>query len=408
MRDMNYKENADKIYQEIWSLHQWLKLHDYNYYSVNSLPDLKWMDSLCVRWKSLGVLYRQFFRLSPINLRPLFLPITPSRNPKATILLARAYLNLWKLTGVEEFKDAFETLIERTITLRSDETRNIAIRQNKKIIVWLYQAGEKQVSPLLTAWTGELFMDAWKLFGTEEYSNIAGEIAAYFIKEHPRAEDNNTIYFFYDSNHSFRVYNASAVISSFVIRYGSIFDHPEMLRIGKKGLSYIQKVQNRDGSWFYGEERICRYVDNFHTGFVLKAIWDAISYLNVSDYVDCFNKGITFYKKSLFIDHKNGELQPLRYLRSHPPYNSSLIQKVDLRDVTSAMILFSGMAIKSSEYSKLVTSVFRWVQKNMKSKSTYHNEITWFWKNRIPYIEFQAWMLLALTYHYKQQLFEVQ
>jgi hypothetical protein len=35
-----------------------------------------------------------------------------------------------------------------------------------------------------------------------------------------------------------------------------------------------------------------------------------------------------------------------------------------------------------------------------KNGSTYASEITWAWKNRIPYIEFQAWMLLALAeYH---------
>ncbi len=93
-------------------------------------------------------------------------------------------------------------------------------------------------------------------------------------------------------------------------------------------------------------------------------------------------------------------MRPTHFVRRFWPTNSSLIQRVDLRDAALAVILFTRLSQKDGAWLERAASVLNWTNQHMKNGSTYASEITWAWKNRIPYIEFQAWMLLALAeYH---------
>jgi len=398
---MRYATARNEVYRDILDLHHWLKEHDFNYYSINSLPEVEWADFLSSKIKAFGLLYRQFFRLSPINFRILLPPKDLPINPKTTILLAKAYLLLMRSMYSEEFQDAFEILLKRLMHLRSRKAKHFAVKQNKKLYVWLYQADEEQVAPLLTAWAGELFLNAWEALNESAYLDMARSVALYFLEEHPRVRVGKGVYFFYEPSHSFRVYNASAVISSFLVRCGTALKENEMVELGEKGLQYIKSVQNEDGSWFYGEGRMCRYIDNFHLAFVLKSICDAVEYMSTENLEECFMKGMDFYKRVMFLEEKGGSLRPLRYYKAYPPRNSSLFQKADLRDAALAMMLFSQLTDKSLEYGNLASAAFKWARRELKCGPTYCSEITLLWRNRIPYIEFQAWMLLALAYYYE-------
>jgi hypothetical protein len=66
---------------------------------------------------------------------------------------------------------------------------------------------------------------------------------------------------------------------------------------------YVLSQQNDDGSWFYGELPKNRFVDHYHTCFVLKNLARANKVLQRSDVDDALARGAAFYWRSLFCEN---------------------------------------------------------------------------------------------------------
>jgi hypothetical protein len=71
---------------------------------------------------------------------------------------------------------------------------------------------------------------------------------------------------------------------------------------------YVLSQQNDDGSWFYGELPKNRFVDHYHTCFVLKNLARANRVLQRPDVDDALARGARFYWRSLF--YENGLPRP--------------------------------------------------------------------------------------------------
>jgi hypothetical protein len=382
----------------IMEVHSWLCQRDFHYFTINSVPEIAGLNALCRKCKALGILWRQFFRLSPINFRGLFPPTYFLGDPKSTILFAKAYAILWRYCHASRFLDAFNLCMARLMAYKSPSGRNFAVRANRHLYLKLYTLTPEEVAPLLTAWAGELFLESWQHFQEEKYLDMAAQVAGYFTEEHPHDEEGDGVYFYYEPKQSFRVYNASAVISAFLIWAGKVLQNARAAELGQQGIDFICSRQNEDGSWFSGES--IRHIDGFHSAFILEALRLCVECTGSAVVQRHLEAGVDYYYRSLFEHQGSGEMRPRRFVRGFWPANSSLIQRVDLRDAALAVILFARLSRKDATWLERAASVLKWTNRHMKNGSTYASEITWAWKNRIPYIEFQAWMLLALAeYH---------
>jgi hypothetical protein len=82
----------------------------------------------------------------------------------------------------------------------------------------------------------------------------------------------------------------------------------------------VLSKQNQDGSWYYGESPKNRFIDHFHTAFVLKNLARANGAMRRSDVEEAISKGIAFYWSHLFDDSglprpfaKSVRFNPVRY-----------------------------------------------------------------------------------------------
>jgi hypothetical protein len=390
---------------EIAHLHLWLEENDFKYYTLNCVPDLRIIDRISKKIPIVGVAWRQLFRLSPINIRGKIGLSPKVIDPQSSILLSMAYLELLEGNIDFSFLTPFKKCFDRVLSLKSSNSKNFAIRQNKKLHLKLYKTSEEDISPLLTLWAGELFMSCYEYFGEEEYFLLAKGVRNYFIEEHPFKEDKTGIYFYYSPDSAFKIWNASCEISSFLIKYGRLFSDDLALERGQKGINFILSKQRRDGSWFYGGEGIyTEYIDNFHTAFILKSLSRVLKY----DFQDKINKsldnGLDYYVQTLFKRPSKSTLRPKHFDPRHVPINSSIVQKVDIRDCALSIFLFSELSFKEEKYAVHAKQVLKWTNLNMKNKTTYFCEKTWLWSNRIPYIDSQAWMLLAMAKYHRQKI----
>jgi hypothetical protein len=374
-------------------------LHSINHrhYALNDIPEIKLVEYLSKRNKYIGALWRQLFRISPFNLRSFFGENSINVDSKSQILFALAYLQLYDCYREQEYKKMAETFLQNIIALKSGETSNFAVKQGRLLRVKKYQATYETVAPLLTAFAGNAFLEAYKIFKVEKYLYLATSSAKYFIEEHPKDIENGYVYFYYDHTLKDKIYNASVVISSFLYALGQFKNDKEYIQYGRSGMQILEIAQNADGSWFYGEKKYGKYVDNFHTAFLLTALLDS-TVLNGNNILKkVFDKGVEFYKSTLFKRIDENSIQPLHFYTKYLPTNSTIIQKVDIRDCANSIIFFSKLAIIDKENLNSAYKILNWTLRNMQHNTYFITEITWFWKNKIPYVVQQAWMLYALA-----------
>lgn len=133
----------------------------------------------------------------------------------------------------------------------------------------LFEAGR----PLITTmpYCYEAFEAGYELTGDPEYLEIMESAAAFAHDGIPVAEVAPGVeacsYTPFDRR---RVVNASAYRAFLLIAAGHRFQRPAWVGAGERNLAFVLDSQREDGSWLYAMDGHDRFVDNFHTCFVLK------------------------------------------------------------------------------------------------------------------------------------------
>lgn len=385
---MSIIEKTDEM---IAAVENWLQSQNYSFIECNHVPD-----RLFGKNPKFNALLRTFFRLSPYNFRNMTRPESGlyPLTPQCLVAMLKAF-------AISNNLEVITKLYQRTLTLRSPKTKKFALKQGIRIAINLYENSADDPTPLNTVWFGQFLLDEHSgILKETEKKELLLSIAAYLTEELGYADHKEQgVYFYYGPTLKKEVYNASAIISAFLIRLGIKYKINEYIELGKRGIRYICNKQNKDGSWFYAGKPERSTIDCFHQSYILQAICSVKDYLPF-DTVEVITKGTAFYK-TLFVE-EGGYLHPVRYDKRYTPHNTWLFVKVDGRDVAEALVFFT---LYTSE-KEMVNRLLRYAYDKFYDKKRGYMipERFVYGKNRIPYIEFQAWFLHAfqIVKHYGQ------
>lgn len=369
-----------KIDEMIAACRQWLAANDYKYIECNYVPP-----RFFTKNHKINVLLRTFFRLYPYNLRSRKDIVRSPDTPQSCVAMLKAF------ALDESSRDVTEKLLERIKSLRSSKTKDFALRQGIKIAINLYEDGGDDPTPLNTVWFGETLLTLEGI--DEEYRReTLLSICSYLINELGFADyGERGIYFYYGHRLKDLIYNASAIISSFLIKVGAKYDDESLIAHGRRGLTFIMESQNEDGSWFYYGPPLKKAIDGFHQSYILKALMEAqdVMPLGLEEAID---KGVKFYLTQF--DIKGDVAKPHRYEKQYNPKNTWIFQKVDGRDVSEAILFFSLYKPDREMVDRLVNYMYKSLY--VKSKQRLLPEIFVYGRNHNDYIEFYGWYLHAL------------
>ncbi len=377
------KSTSDKIDRMIAAAGQWLEAHDYHYIECNYVPP-----RLFTRNRRANMLLRTAYRLLPLNLRSkkdiAACPYTPH---EAVASLAAA-----AAAGKE---DTFGMLKKRALhELRSPLTRDFSLRQGIRISISLYEDSADDPTPLNTVFFGDTLLKHGNIDDRTRETIIS--ICRYLVNE-LGYEDYGAdgVYFFYGHHLKDVIYNASAIISSFLIRAGHAFGLNEYVDLGKRGIRYIINHMNPEGSWYYYGPPHRKAIDGFHQSYILKALID-VQDAGIDGLEECIDKATAFYDSQFTETEKY--LIPQRYDRRFNPKNTWIFQRLDGRDLSEAITFYSIYRPDEQRVEKLVNYMYDRIFSPR--RGTLAPEIFVYGKNRNSYIEFYAWYLQAL-YHAK-------
>jgi hypothetical protein len=104
----------------------------------------------------------------------------------------------------------------------------------------------------------------------------------------------------YSPHDDSRVINASAYRAWVLFDATGRFARPDFLEKAQQNLNFILQNQRSDGSWLYAADEAGKFIDHFHTCFVLKNLLKICGLENGPDLMAVIRSGYDFYRQKLF------------------------------------------------------------------------------------------------------------
>jgi len=151
---------------------------------------------------------------------------------------------------------------------------------------------------------------------------------------------------------------------------------------------FTVRRQFPDGSWTYGTAPNDKWVDNFHTGYVLVALKHVAEFLRTDEFDSAIQRGLDFWKTQMF----QGTVIPKYYPRRLHP--------IDVHCVAQAILTWLQFSDVEPDAQRRAWELADWATMHMQdSEGFFYYQIRRFHKIRIPYMRWsQAWMQQALTF----------
>jgi len=304
---------------------------------------------------------------------------------------AHAYINLYQYfqdnTYLKEAKKILEYLIKNSTKTKNGMGWGYPYDWRNGYGVF------KKDAPLITVtpYCFDAIWEMYKITESKKYLNILEKIAyfaAYDLNETKLSSKSTASS--YGINDNSKVINAIGYRAVLLLQAGKIFKKNEYRQKAKRNISFILNSQNNDGSWYYAPDS--RFIDNFHTCFVLKKLTKAYEILNDHRILKKIKKGYNFYINNLI----RSDNTPKHFYKSRYPK----LRKIEMYDYAEGISLgidLSEIIDGAYEFSELLAK--KLINTYQLDKGYFITRITAFnTKIKIPYLRWpQAQLFYALT-----------
>lgn len=337
-----------------------------------------------------------------LQLFPLFsrktLGIKKRLNAKGMGLFASAYVNLFRIAGVPEYRKKAKELLSWLSNHRSSGYEHPC---------WGYPFDWQSdiliprgtPSAVVSSVVGDAFWKAYQSFHDPSYLIVCQGICRFFLTRLNIAEvDPHSICFSYTPLDKFRVHNANLFVSEFLLRIGKETGDALFWEMGRKAANFALLEQNADGSIFYwgrtaGASRAGR-IDHYHSGFEIRLLRRIAELTKEKVFFEAASRYATFYRLNL-LENREACTVP----KMHP----GRVSAVDIHACSEALLVQAEAGSLFPDSRRLLDGLIRWILPRMQTEKGYFaagfREIgPIVWRTRIPYIRWgQAWMLYALS-----------
>jgi hypothetical protein len=124
--------------------------------------------------------------------------------------------------------------------------------------------------------------------------------AAFVLQSLPRIVDDTGQCFGYVPGEPVAVYNANMLAALLLCEAAELCGEEAWVGEAVAGARFTVARQAADGSWPYSEEPYGRWVDGFHTGFVLEGLARVVGATGDEALGDALRRGVRFYVAQLF------------------------------------------------------------------------------------------------------------
>ena len=345
------------------------------------------------KWPRLAV--QQFMKRSRMNLRPVF-GIGKARNPKGIGLSSRAYLELYRQDPAKN-EDCLIKTRELLKWLQDNSAKNFGYSG----YCWGYNFDwqsavffipKSHPTAVNTAFNGFAFLDAFEVTAEEEYLDVARSACDFILKDLHKTGKGTTFCFSYSPFDHTCTHNANLLAAELLIRVHWHTKEATLMSHAGRAVDFTLSHFNADGSIYQGTLPAQKFIDSFHTGFVLTSLQNIaqMSKLdeNHPEYMRIMHNAYKYYKLTFFDPD------------GMPHYYYHKIYPVDLHCSSQGIITFLKFQDYDHEALATARAIADWTIENMwdSDKNYFYFQKTKHYMNKIAYLRWpNIWMLYALA-----------
>ena len=367
-------DDMKKVLEEsIQKVEKWVEDHDYKGYEpFDGLSSF--LRPLTCGNLFLDRLLLQLIRQSPLNLRPI-LGVKPLDSTIGRGYMAWGYCNMFKLTGNQQYKTKIISCLEWLIHNKSPEYKEYSWGKH---FDFASRGGIYYKFEPILVWTvliGQAFLDAYDTIKEEYYLEIAESICRWILELPRNQTESGCCLGYLKGDNDSTIHNSNMLGAAMLARTSKYNGNKEYLKVGKEAMKYSCSRQLPNGAWWYGEDPVYQWIDNFHTGYNLDGLKCYIEYTDDKEYEDVLKKGLQFYMEAFF--EENGR----------PKYYNTRTYPVDSQCASQAIDTLANFAEYDESVLQLAIKTAKWWIDNMQDKDGY------FYYRQYPLIKSKAPML---------------
>ena len=337
--------------------------------------------------KKLRFTAQQFIKRVPFNLRNM-LAIPKGYNPVTLGLVLQGYSLLYEKENNPVEK---EVLIKKIIFLVS-ELEKLQSR-NFSGSCWGYDFDWEarhasiaafQPTIVATGFITNALYTCYSITKNQKAKDLLVSSSEFILNDLTRTYSStrkNSYCFSYSPFDNQVVFNASMKGARLLSQVYTVTNNTKLIEEAKRAVDFVIERQNEDGSWFYSLAQSGKYIDNYHTGYVLDCLDEYRIKSQDPSYDNNIKKGFEYYLNNFIEDGAPKFYNDKKY----PIDCTSAAQSI------LTLIRFGnyGTAVKVAEY----------MINTMQNKNGYFYFRKY--KNRIVKTSFMrwsnSWMFLALA-----------
>lgn len=336
----------------------------------------------------------QLFKRSPLNLRPLT-GVAKARNPKGIALFILGLLEDFSRTGDEAFRHEACRLADWLLANRCDAGRwgPAAWGYHFDWQARAFYVPKGKPNVITTVYVMLALKALSETTGREDYHQALLD-AGRFIADSLYVEGPSGPFFRYIPGEMALVHNASLWGAAVVGLTGMLLGREDYRKHARTAITTSLDAQEDDGSWPYGKRGHHTFVDSFHTGFNLEALYRYRTWTGDDSVDGAITRGLAYYREHFFLDDGT------------PKYYNAGIHPVDMHCTAQAVLTLVRVSGSQADRA-LAAKVLDWSCREMRDAKTgwFYYQRERHFTNRIPYIRWtQAWMYYALAIAERENL----
>jgi hypothetical protein len=241
---------------------------------------------------------------------------------------------------------------------------------------------------IATAFAGHALLDAHERLEDAESLDLGLAAADWFLRRVPRTRGLGGAYFGYLAGDTTPIHNANLLACSLLARAAAYTGNAGWATAAEEGVAYSLAHQREDGAWRYGETPSIRWVDGFHTGYVLDAL-EVCERRGVAGQIGAARRrGLAFYRTRLFLADGT------------PKYYEHRLYPIDAQSVAQGIQTFAIAAGSDPAQLQQARLVFGYAMRRMwRGDGRFLFQRRRLWTNPAPHMRWvQSPMLRALAH----------